>query len=299
LGNSELVQHNSELELVAYARLSGFFAQLLAGETPEALAETIAGAVQGLVPCSGVVVQHLDEATGALAPLASSGDPNGAETMTIPLVALGRVGGSLSMFRDGAAFTDAEVRFVGRFADAAGLVLESARTRAKLSQLAQTDDLTGMLNRRGFFEAAERELARAARDGGETALLVVDVDDLKRVNDRYGHSFGDEILERVAKTLSTRTRRGDIIGRLGGDEFALVLPGAGVDAAENLALELEHLLASAAVDGPAGPVAVTASVGVAGTDGARTGVVRLLARADVDMYRKKRKRKAEPEGGEG
>src|SRR5262249_18466027 len=158
----------------------GFFAQLLAGESPDALARTMAGAVQGLVPCRGVVVQQLNEANGALFPIATSGDAHGVEAMTIPLVALGRVTGSLSVFRHDPPFTDAEVRFVGRFADAASLVLDSARTRARLSQLAQTDDLTGMLNRRGFFEAAERELARATRDGGETALLVVDVDDLKR-----------------------------------------------------------------------------------------------------------------------
>jgi diguanylate cyclase (GGDEF)-like protein len=292
MGETELAERDSELELVAYARLSGFFAQLLAGETPDALAQTIAGAVQGLVPCAGVVVQHVNEATGALVPLATAGDPRGSETMTIPLVALGRVGGSLSVYRDDVAFTDAEVRFVGRFADAAGLVLESARTRARLSQLAQTDDLTGALNRRGFFEAAERELARATRDGGDTALLVVDVDDHKRVNDRYGHSFGDELLARIAQTLASRTRRGDIIGRLGGDEFAVVLPGAGVHAAENLAHELENLMASTPIEGPDGPVIATASVGVAGTDGVRTGIVRLLARADVDMYRKKRRRKA-------
>jgi diguanylate cyclase (GGDEF)-like protein len=295
LGETELAERNSELELVAYARLSGFFAQLLAGETPEALARTIAGAVQGLVPCTGVAVQQLNEATGGLDPIACSGEPHGVEVMTIPLVALGRVAGSLSVFRDDSPFTDAEVRFVGRFADAASLVLDSARTRARLSQLAQTDDLTGMLNRRGFFEAAERELARAGRDGGETALLVVDVDDLKRVNDRYGHSVGDDLLAGVARTLSARTRRGDIIGRLGGDEFAVVLPGTGVEAAENLAHELEHLLASSPVDGPTGPVTVTASVGFAATDGARTGIVRLLARADVDMYRKKRKHKAAEE----
>jgi diguanylate cyclase (GGDEF)-like protein len=292
VGEAELAGRQSELDLGAYARLSGFFAQLLAGETPEALAETIAGAVSGFVPCSGVVVQHVDERTGALAPLASTGDVGASESMTIPLVALGRVGGAVSVFREGTPFTDAEIRFVGRFADAAGLVLESARTRAKLSQLAQTDDLTGMLNRRGFFDAAERELSRATREGADTALLVIDVDDLKRVNDRFGHSLGDDLLRRVAQTISTRTRRGDIIGRLGGDEFAVVLPGATAEAAAHLAEELEHLLADSEVEGPAGPVAVTASVGISGTAGLRTGIVRLIARADVDMYRKKRKRKA-------
>jgi diguanylate cyclase (GGDEF)-like protein len=176
--------------------------------------------------------------------------------------------------------------------DAAALVFENARTRARLAQLAQTDDLTGALNRRGFFEAAERELARAGRDDTETALLVVDVDDLKGVNDRHGHSLGDALLAQVAQTLAGRTRRGDIVGRLGGDEFAVVLPGAGLEAAENLAQELENILRHAVVETLAGPVVATASVGVAATQGRRSGVVRLLARADVDMYRRKKKRKA-------
>lgn len=296
LGEIELTVDYSEHELVAYSRLAGFFAQLLAGQTPEALAETIADAISGLVPCSGLVVYELSEAVGALVPLAAYGEPQG-EPLSIPLVAHGSVEGSLSLFRPASPFSESEIRFIGRFADAAGLALESARTRARLSRLAQTDDLTGTLNRRGFFEAAERELARAARDGGETALLVVDVDDLKHVNDEHGHSVGDQVLVRVAETLKARTRRGDIIGRLGGDEFAVVLPGAGPHAAEHLAHELEHLLASASVESPGGPIEASASVGFSSTDAARAGVSRLLAKADVDMYRKKRRRK-EGEPGE-
>jgi diguanylate cyclase (GGDEF)-like protein len=212
----------------------------------------------------------------------------------VPLVAHGRVTGALSIHRDGeeSDFSDGELEFVARFADAAALVLDNARARAKLAQLAQTDDLTGALNRRGFFEAAERELARATRDSTDTALLVVDVDDLKGVNDRHGHSLGDALLAQVAQTLAARSRRGDIVGRLGGDEFAVVLPGAGLDAAENLAHELEHLLRNAVVETLSATVVATASVGVAATDGRRTGVVRLLARADVDMYRRKKKRKS-------
>jgi diguanylate cyclase (GGDEF)-like protein len=290
LGEFDVAVDYSEQELVAYSRLAGFFAQLLAGQTPEALAETIADAVSGLVPCAGLIVHELSEAKGQLTPLARYGDLDG-DPLTIPLVAHGRIVGSLSVYRPGAPFTDPEVRFVGRFADAAALALDNARSRARLSQLAQTDDLTGSLNRRGFFEAAERELARAGREGGETALLVVDVDDLKRVNDHLGHSYGDAVLAGVAETLRARTRRGDIIGRLGGDEFAVMLPGAGPHAAEHLADELQHLLSAATIDGPDGPVVSTASVGYASTDGARTGMVRLLARADVDMYRKKRRRK--------
>lgn len=214
--------------------------------------------------------------------------------LAVPLVARGVATGCLSIYREGAGetFARAEYRFVARFASAAALALDNARARARLAQLAQTDDLTATLNRRGFFEAAERELARAARESEETSLLVVDVDGLKGVNDRHGHSVGDAVLVQVARTLARRTRRGDIIGRLGGDEFAVVLSGASHDAAEDLAHEVENLLRHASVETRDGPLSASASVGIASSDGRRTGVVRLLARADVDMYRKKRRRKA-------
>jgi diguanylate cyclase (GGDEF)-like protein len=219
----------------------------------------------------------------------------------VPLVARGKAIGCLSIYRqgDGQFFTEDEFRFVARFADAAALALDNARARARLVQVAQTDELTGMLNRRGFFEAAERELARASREGDDTALLIVDVDDLKSINDRFGHSLGDDLLILVAETLASRTRRGDITGRLGGDEFAVVLPGTGINAADDLAREFENLLRQAAIRTPAGTVraaasvgVAAASVGVAAADGRRPAVVRLLANADADMYRKKKRRKA-------
>jgi diguanylate cyclase (GGDEF)-like protein len=284
---------SSELELHAYERLAGLFASLLSEQTLESLLSTLGDAVEELVPCSGLILSELNEADRTMVPLVSRGSALGTEVLKAAMVAHGSVNGSLSLFREDGygPFSDAEIRFIRRLADAAALALDSAKTRARLAQLAQTDDLTGAMNRRGFFEAAERELARATRDGAETALLVVDVDDLKVVNDRHGHSVGDALLIQVAETLTRRTRRGDIVGRLGGDEFAVVLPGAGVDAAENLAHELESLLRHSMIETDAGLLVPSASVGVAASDGKRTGVVRLLARADVDMYRRKRKRK--------
>ena len=99
---------------------------------------------------------------------------------------------------------------------------------------------------------------------------------------------------------SPRSRRRSLRARVaetssddsGGDEFAVVLPGAGLDAAENLAQELETLLRQAVVETLAGVIIASASVGVASTEGRRTGIVRLLAQADIDMYRRKKKRKA-------
>jgi diguanylate cyclase (GGDEF)-like protein len=293
MDEAQRVQDDNGIELRAYERIADVFARLLGEQTPEALLAAFADAIEELVPCSGLVIFERNEAEDELTPVLGRGLTDD-DALRVPLVAHGRVLGALSIHREGedAEFSDAELEFVARFADAVALVLDNNRARARLGQLAQTDDLTGALNRRGFFEAAERELARAMRDETDTALLVVDVDDLKGVNDRHGHSLGDVLLAQVAQTLAGRIRRGDIVGRLGGDEFAVVLPGAGIDAAENLAHELEHLLRHAVIETLGGPVVATASVGVAATDGRRTGVVRLLARADVDMYRRKKKRKS-------
>jgi diguanylate cyclase (GGDEF)-like protein len=293
MSEAERVGDNNDVQLRAYERVADIFARLLAEQTPEGLLSLFADAIETLVPCAGLVVFERNEAEDELAPILTRGSSD-HDPLRVPLVAHGRVTGALSIFRDRdeTPFTDDELEFVARFADAAALALDNARVRARLAQLAQTDELTGALNRRGFFEAAERELSRATRDETETALLVVDVDDLKGVNDRHGHSLGDALLAQVAQTLARRTRRGDIVGRLGGDEFAVVLPGAGMDAAENLAHELESLLRNAVIETLSGPVVATASVGVAATGGRRTGVVRLLARADVDMYRRKKKRKS-------
>jgi diguanylate cyclase (GGDEF)-like protein len=293
MDEAQRVQDDNGIELRAYERIADVFARLLGEQTPETLLGAFADAIEELVPCSGLVMFERNEAEDELTPVLERGLTDD-DALRAPLVAHGRVIGALSIYREpeDTEFSDAELEFVARFADAVALVLDNNRARARLAQLAQTDDLTGALNRRGFFEAAERELARAMRDETDTALLVVDVDDLKGVNDRHGHSLGDVLLAQVAQTLAGRTRRGDIVGRLGGDEFAVVLPGAGIDAAENLAHELEHLLRHAVIETLGGPVVATASVGVAATDGRRTGVVRLLARADVDMYRRKKKRKS-------
>lgn len=293
MGQLERAANSREAELLAYERLADVFARLLGEHTPEGLLHEVANAVEDLVACSGLVIFERDEAEDELTPVLSRGS-TADEALRVPLVAHGRVTGALGIHREGEGdqFTDRELEFIARFADAAALVLDNARARARLAQLAQTDDLTGALNRRGFFESAERELARATRDETETALLVVDVDDLKGVNDRHGHSLGDALLAQVAQTITGRTRRGDIVGRLGGDEFAVVLPSAGLDAAENLAQELETLLRQAVVETLAGVVVASASVGVAATEGRRTGVVRLLAQADIDMYRRKKKRKS-------
>jgi diguanylate cyclase (GGDEF)-like protein len=112
---------------------------------------------------------------------------------------------------------------------------EQAARLAAVSAQALTDPLTGVLNRRGFLDAAERELARACRYQRSFALAYVDVRGLKAVNDSEGHLAGDELLRQAAGLLSESARTGDLIGRIGGDELALLLAEQSTDGAAAVA----------------------------------------------------------------
>jgi len=120
------------------------------------------------------------------------------------------------------------------------------RQHRALAKASRTDPLTGCLNRRGFEERAVAELAAMRRSGRSGALVVLDIDKFKPVNDVFGHAAGDEMLCWVVATLQGAVRGSDVIGRLGGDEFALVLPGIGVDDTRTLITEIGEALAERA-----------------------------------------------------
>jgi len=109
------------------------------------------------------------------------------------------------------------------------------RQRDELAELSRTDPLTGCLNRRGFSERVDTELARAGRDGRDVALIQLDLNGFKAVNDGQGHAAGDDMLRWVGSTLQALLRGSDATGRLGGDEFALLLPGVGAVEARAIA----------------------------------------------------------------
>jgi len=106
------------------------------------------------------------------------------------------------------------------------MMRDLARRNEELEMLATTDPLTGLANRRGFDEELSREEARARRERAGAAVIAFDVRKLKNVNDRYGHSVGDDLLRAVGVALRTSARKSDVVARLGGDEFAALLPGA-------------------------------------------------------------------------
>ena len=118
---------------------------------------------------------------------------------------------------------DVEER-LGIFADLAGLAITNADTSAHLLAQATSDPLTGLLNHRAFQLRVENEVRRAQRYGRPLALVLLDLDHFKTINDAYGHQAGDSALMQAADILGAGARAGDILGRIGGDEFALLLP---------------------------------------------------------------------------
>lgn len=133
----------------------------------------------------------------------------------------------------------------------------------KLAALSATDALTGLANRRTFDERLAVELARTRRYGTPLALVMMDLDHFKDMNDRFGHPAGDEVLRRVAATLEREKRLGDVVARYGGEEFAAVLPHTDAGAAQAWAERVRQLIASTQVSSDAGALSVTASFGVA------------------------------------
>ena len=104
-------------------------------------------------------------------------------------------------------------------------MVERRQLEARLRQMATTDGLTGTMNRSGFLALSQTELDQRIDADRGMALMMLDVDHFKSINDRYGHAGGDQALKHLVTTLSSRTRRGDLLGRLGGEEFAILLPG--------------------------------------------------------------------------
>ncbi|OLE01797.1 MAG: hypothetical protein AUG91_00285 [Actinobacteria bacterium 13_1_20CM_4_69_9] len=182
--------------------------------------------------------------------------------VTIPLVARDSVKGALNIYRLGedAAFDDDEFELAKRFGDAAALALDNAQIRVRLEHQAMTDSLTGLCNHRAFHERLRTALAHASRAHEAVSVLMLDIDDFKRVNDIYGHGAGDEILRGLAETLKDAVRSSDAVYRLGGEEFAIVIASRSAQNAEQLAHRVVDRVESTDFD-PAGRI--TISVGLA------------------------------------
>ena len=156
----------------------------------------------------------------------------------------------------------------------------------QLYQLAHQDTLINLPNRRGFIRELERLIARVARYGDSAAMLFVDLNGLKMINDTFGHRAGDEALIQVADLLSAGIRESDVVARIGGDEFGILLENANEESAHETATRLfDQICASELVhDGQALPLSVAIGVAMITPEDNCDSVI---ARADLEMYRRK------------
>lgn len=187
------------------------------------------------------------------------------------------------------AFKGEEVEIAFDFATQSGVAIKNARLFAEVQKLAVTDGLTGLNNRRRFFELAEKEFERYKRYETSISAIMFDIDDFKNLNDTYGHQAGDEVLRSIAARCGRVVRENDIIGRYGGEEFAVLLVETGESEAVVVAERLRNEIASRPIKIKGNALLnVTVSVGVATVDASTKSLEELLYNADKALYRAKK-----------
>lgn len=167
-------------------------------------------------------------------------------------------------------------------------ITERKRLERELERLARTDELTGLSNRRDFYEVAEREILRSRRTNSPLSILMLDIDYFKQVNDRYGHPVGDEVLKHLTSVSKTILREVDLMARMGGEEFAVLMPETPLPHAQEVAERLRQCIAGSPLVLPDGEqISITASFGVAQLYDDEQSVEPLLHRVDLALYQSK------------
>jgi diguanylate cyclase (GGDEF)-like protein len=246
-----------------------------AGGAPEPAAATaLAAAERQALAHAQAATAREDDVHALAAPIAREGDRT-------------TLHGLIAVARRGRPFDDAERDLVASLARQTGLSLENVELHDRVRRQAVTDDLTGLFNHRRFQEVIASEVAAARRYDRPLALLLLDIDDFKAINDTYGHQQGDVVLREVGRVLRECSREIDEPARYGGEEMAVALPQTDLDGAYAIAERVRRAVEALAIprlDG-SGTLSVTVSCGVAaGADGKDA----LVADADAALYSAKR-----------
>jgi diguanylate cyclase (GGDEF)-like protein len=196
------------------------------------------------------------------------------------------VGALVIIARRPNAFGQTQTEVAAALAGQGVIAYENAQLFARVQTLAQRDELSGVANRRHFFELAGRSFRDARETSTALSAMMLDIDHFKLVNDRFGHASGDDVIRAVAQRITKVIGAGDLVGRYGGEEFALVVQ-APLHDAYDLAERLRQVISESPVDTVAGPVEVTASVGVAELAPRDADLGRLLQRTDAALYEAK------------
>ncbi len=223
--------------------------------------------------------------------LAAANDLRSA--LVTPLIFNDRFIGTLAVYHSEPDFyTDDHRRLLDRVSEQASAVINNSMVFEQTQEDSLTDPLTGLPNTRYMFLHLSREFARAERMKSEVALLVMDLDNFKEINDTFGHSAGDRALREVARVLKTAIRPYDICIRYAGDEFVVLLAGCGVDEGERKRVELQRAVEEVVFEPRPGrrvPIRISVGAAVFPRDG--DGYEAIMATADSRMYRDKTRRK--------
>ncbi|HEV2871137.1 MAG TPA: diguanylate cyclase [Actinomycetota bacterium] len=217
----------------------------------------------------------------------ASGEPAATTQVTVPLLAQGRVLGVLSLYdrEDGEPFTLGDAEALTAFAVQAAVAIENVQLHAEAERLSVTDPLTGAWNYRYFERRSEQEIERSRRFGRVLALLMLDIDHFKAVNDRYGHQRGDEVLVEFRGRVTGSVRDIDTFARYGGEEFVLILPETNLEG--GLAVAEKLRVATHRTPFCADGIHLTVSIGVACFPEHATAPEELLRAADEALYEAK------------
>ena len=254
---------------------------LAAGHDVDALPPVI---LESAVAVTGAVGARL-VADGEV--LARTGSMNGGGSPLSIALSGGANGGLLVLYPPSGGFDEDDVQLAEWLAGRASIALQNAHLHRVTRQLASTDELTQLANRRQFDEALGAEVARADRFRDQVAIVVADLDNFKTVNDRFGHDVGDLVLRAFASSIRANVRDIDLPARYGGEEFTVLLPSTDSEGGRQLAERLRISAAEMVVDaGDGREVRVTASFGVASFPEEPTAAA-LLRAADRALYRAK------------
>lgn len=200
----------------------------------------------------------------------------------LPLLSGNKVLGILLLW--GTEIQEQDLPAFSLFASQIGVALENVQLLSRIQQLAITDDLTGLYNRRGLFEIGRMEIERTRRYKLPLAAILMDIDHFKRVNDRFNHSIGDQVLKSFAACIQSNIREFDVIGRIGGEEFVILLPGSNHKSAQETADRLHNIIAEHITQTKMGDIMITVSQGVAVLDENMTDLYELIQAADEALY---------------
>jgi diguanylate cyclase (GGDEF)-like protein len=206
--------------------------------------------------------------------------------LSVPMMVTDRVLGTLTVFvKQSDSRPQDHIQFLYVFSSIVSSVVDHGYIALQARQQAKTDNLTGIANHRHFHETLDREISRANRRKSSFALVLLDIDNFKRINDSYGHQIGDAVLVDMTRRIMTMIRAGDVLARYGGEEFGLILPDTVIDGAEILAGRILTTIASQPFAFAQREITYTVSIGLAVYHGNEAvSKDRLIAAADRALY---------------